>query len=549
MNMEDTTNSDPVEPLRQAEQRKLFNEMGTGPWTFVYRSGSGPAGEPALFSALASPEYRDRAVSGPSWDLSIGDGQPGFMQSYAKGEPTTSYLRFGGMSDEVEPLVLVQDHHGIRESAPQLVEEFRLLFNLWRDPKTGDLVYIDDDGSETVVAEVSDDEVRVRTPFLRRYQAARQLDLLLFIDSRARVDDLDEAIDLDKLSESQRSPTMATDLHAGRLRPGGPFSRYFGTKVLPPPAIETCGIWPFDNQSETYHEFIIGEDDAGQEVKHTCDPDQLADYFGGNSDAPHYLTPVYFRREVLQRYYDHPEKYDVRDGYLSCGSLWGVQIDNDSPDFVGVFLGDLGRDLPESERPYWQTFNVAPSSQLSESTVRRSFFAQFADSQSPDLRFKHAYRRFQEQWRKPFGWDLFKPPHDDDRHLLKSLRIPLNDSQPEFEAQLSILAKVIVDSLNESELGKLLASKVKDEKGISKFERWLQQEAYPHVARDIALLRKIQALRSRVAAHRKGSDYAKFIAKELGDADPVQAVSDLLVGLTDMLSDLESHFAPEDKGE
>lgn len=40
-----------------------------------------------------------------------------------------------------------------------------------------------EDGSEEVAIEFSDSEVRVKTRPLRQYQAARQLDLLLFIDS------------------------------------------------------------------------------------------------------------------------------------------------------------------------------------------------------------------------------------------------------------------------------------------------------------------------------------------------------------------------------
>lgn len=53
---------------------------------------------------------------------------------------------------------------------------------------------------------------------------------------------------------------------------------------------------------------MIGEDEGGQLHRFNCNPNALADYFGGNPDAPHYLTPVFFRREVLQRYFEHPEK-------------------------------------------------------------------------------------------------------------------------------------------------------------------------------------------------------------------------------------------------
>jgi hypothetical protein len=107
-----------------------------------------------------------------------------------------------------------------------------------------------------------------------------------------------------------------------------------------------------DERPKIYQGFIIGTNTHGQPVKHTCDPEKLANYFSKNPDAPHYLTPVFFRTEVLSKYYADPQKYSVEDGYLRCGGLWGVRVDNDHPDYVVVWLGDLGRDLSESERNY-----------------------------------------------------------------------------------------------------------------------------------------------------------------------------------------------------
>ena len=85
----------------------------------------------------------------------------------------------------------------------------------------------------------------------------------------------------------------------------------------------------------------------------TSDPAKLSNYFGANPEAPHYLTPVFFKKEVLQRYLSHPDRYSVEDGYLRCQSLWGMAIDNHHKDYVSAYLGDLGRDLPEAEQNHW----------------------------------------------------------------------------------------------------------------------------------------------------------------------------------------------------
>lgn len=64
---------------------------------------------------------------------------------------------------------------------------------------------------------------------------------------------------------------------------------------------------------------------------------------------------------VLKKYYEDPEKYNVTDGYLSCGGLWGLRMDNDLISTVMVFLGDLGQTLSAKEQKHWKTFNIPPS--------------------------------------------------------------------------------------------------------------------------------------------------------------------------------------------
>jgi hypothetical protein len=124
-----------------------------------------------------------------------------------------------------------------------------------------------------------------------------------------------------------------------------------GKLVLPCPTDSVPD--PFARKEEVYPEFIIRYDQKGKPFRHTCDQETLANYFGKNPDAPHYVTPVHFRREVLQKYYDNPQDFSVGDGVIQRLGFWHMRVDNDHPDRVIAFLGDLGRDLPESERHHW----------------------------------------------------------------------------------------------------------------------------------------------------------------------------------------------------
>ena len=197
------------------------------------------------------------------------------------------------------------------------------------------------------------ERVEVRTPLLKQYIAARQMDLLLFTDFNVHSAEEPQSTDTKRFSNATYAGRL--DQYESRYSSSDVYgSRYCAVKVITPGAVETCGIWPFEEADDHYPDFIIGEDDQGKPVKYTCNPDLLANYFGANPDAPHYLTAVHFRRDVLSKYYDDPQMYSVEDGYLRCASLWGLDIDNDHDDRVVVFLGDLGQKLPSAERDHWR---------------------------------------------------------------------------------------------------------------------------------------------------------------------------------------------------
>jgi len=142
---------------------------------------------------------------------------------------------------------------------------------------------------------------------------------------------------------------------------------------------------------------------------------------------------------------------------------------------------------------------------------------------------------------------------ESDVYLLQQLRLPLNDGQNEFEDALMVLAKLMSDALNEGPIGRALATKVPDEKGISKFNRFLTTQGYPHVERDITYLRRIQELRSRVTAHLKGSDYQKMLTKNVGTDRGIEAIQVLLkeglTFLTDLAAWVTSDVDQADDGE
>lgn len=236
---------------------------------------------------------------------------------------------------------------------------------------------------------------------------------------------------------------------------------------------------------------------------------------------------MYFRREVLNKYYGDADRYTVGDGYLSCAGLWRLRLDNDRAGHVMVFLGDLGRDIPRAEAQYWRSFNIPPPEEgPSETLVRRAFGGQFADPQSVDLRFPRAYSDTNQAWREAFNEPLFKALHDDDQHVLSKLHVPVNNSAAEFDEQVLYLAKLLVDCLNEETLTAGADVGPKSEKGLAKLERWLVGHGMADARSLLKPFAAIQGLRSRGAAHRKGSAFNIAIA--IGDRTRQEGFEHLL---------------------
>ena len=316
-----------------------------------------------------------------------------------------------------------------------------------------------------------------------------------------------------------------------------------GKRIIAAPERQNAGIWPYESDTQHYETFIIGYTEGGTIMAHSCNPETLSNFFGKNPTEPHYLTPVCFRPDVLQKYYDEPDKYSVEDGYLRRAGLWGVQIDNNAEDFVMVFLGDLGRDLPERERAHWRSYNIPlPDVPISKTAYQRSFLGQFAEPTRIDIIFRGKYLRFRRAWKEVMGWDLFRDPNPGDEHVLSRTIVPLTDSMPAFEEQLLNLTKVLVDFLNDKDLKTHISSPTQGMKSIAKLDAWLTQEGYPNCSTDVALLRILQDLRSKGAAHGKGSDWHQVLQAAFPGRTRPEIVREILQQAVIMLDGLMTYF-------
>jgi hypothetical protein len=106
-----------------------------GSWVWLYRSSREVDGLSIVqHSALLSPDYLGANPQSPNWEVSIGSGGSGLTEYPDDGERRIVYERYP--EEGAELLVNHREFHGVRPSDAELVEEFRLLFNLWEDRVT-----------------------------------------------------------------------------------------------------------------------------------------------------------------------------------------------------------------------------------------------------------------------------------------------------------------------------------------------------------------------------------------------------------------------------
>jgi len=509
--------------------KELTRQLQATEMVTVYLSDNDGPKNHSIYCALVPTADIEKSLSSPSWDLMHESGYPGAVQHYDNGETTTEYCRFGDDSG-IEPLVIDRGFHGMKPDYKELSEEFRLFHRLYHDRQSDRYIKIDDDGNETIVAVVEPNRIQIRLKELRQFLAIKEMHLAILFDCREH-----SPMTLKELGQTEGGGDHRDGLACWGLNYGDfggigshqAFSRLLGKRLIEPLPKEKSGMWGFAEEKPKKHvDFIIGVDEDGNEVSYTSNPDELANYFGANPEAPNYLTAVSFRKEVLDKYYQQPGKYKVSDGMLGCGYLWSMYLDNHHDDKVCAWLGDLGRDLPYEDQLHWRSHNIASPDGVSETYHRRQMLAQFTDSDRPEHVFQLKYGELTKACTEVLGWRLLLPLAPEDEHHFQCVRVPATDEQRDFDELVLGLTKILIDSLNEKSLNSLVPKdQLTDLKGsISRLEAALAACSIEDAEGHIAFLRKLQNLRSSGSAHRKGSNYRK-IATEFGvDSQSLRSV-------------------------
>ena len=436
----------------------------------------------------------------------------------------------------IEPFVIYRTWHNKETSRLELIQNFILFYNLFFDKKENTYKALSDTGEETNVIKISNEEcdkkIEIRVCFLRNYLAFKNQILVRqhhhYVHSSKTLEEFGIRADQRLIKKSEYSFNLAIGEH-GATSNFRSYSMLVGKDLL----------LPFERRrnllewSKEYCEFIIGVNNQGESIKSTCEEESM---------TTNYTTSVFFKRDVLKKYYDMPSKYIVDSTSLSCGNSWEIPIDINNEDLVQVYLGDLSC-LPYMEQLHWQSYNVPPEGGITKSRLARDVYAQFAEPEDVIFQFKKSLEIFQARFEDRFGFRAFMPLKPSDASADQCIRVPLNDEVNEFEQQIAYLAKMLPDSIDTKAIMKKAADieSVKNESDRKNFMLKAFLEYHSLNTTIFDSLVEIQEIRSAGVAHRKGSKYKKIVQKyNLEEFTYAEFFKKLIVCITKSLDDLYS---------
>lgn len=279
-----------------------------------------------IHSALVSDDKVDECMQDYQWDLPRGDGGA-YINSYGG-----SYEYVRGKSG-LELFVIYREGYGIHHAYVELSEEFRLFCNMHERYLAKDereYIIVDDNGNENVVAIIKGLHVTIKAKVIRSYLAARSINLLVFVDimrySKLTYTELGIVPEQNKIISEDNLIYNYTNLIPSNLFDGNKSGGWVMGKCLL--RYNTSDFDPDQYpyfSDDSFEDYIIGYDKNGDKYSYTCDESKLSNYFKQRGDAPLTVTPVFFRKTVLDKYYNDPNRYQVDDGCILCERVWSLR--------------------------------------------------------------------------------------------------------------------------------------------------------------------------------------------------------------------------------
>jgi len=489
----------------------LKKEKRTNEWTTIYKNIRDDENEENIFAIIFPENLRNNFLEHCSWTLNSTQFKPEFIHTF---EEKPEYKRWG-IESKYEPIIFQRFYNKIYPTKIELIEEFRLYYNLYFDEKNNEYISVDLYSKETVIVKFTSEEIKVKTDYLRKFLFAKKFILGIQIDDfRFSASNLEDYNLKEEDYFHKTTNEYCYNIDFQKSTWSNNPNKKINSRLLAKCIIE--GYKNLDiktdyeeSENEESCSFIVALDlDLGIPILENCNKSK----FDNEQEKYGYFTPISFSRDVLTKYFQNPNRFSIEDNSVKLKGSWRLDIDNNIDDCIIVYLGDL-RTIPYEEQLYWKSFNINPKQGISKRKFQIDFLSEYVEPEIEDLKFKNEYININKEWNNTFGFKLFTDFDSDDVHCFKSLRIPLKNDKSEFDNLILNLAKVVIDYINIKEINNHISTESKSLNSIEKLRIYLENLSNKEQPEIISFFKDLHKLRSVGSAHRKSSDYNKILKK------------------------------------
>ncbi|MGE3318811.1 MAG: hypothetical protein AB7I18_05905 [Candidatus Berkiella sp.] len=258
-------------------------------------------------------------------------------------------------------------------------------------------------------------------------------------------------------------------------------------------------------------EFIIKDFRHGGATKTVAlQKENFATYFDPTSVNPYETSPVFFRPEVLNKYRNDPEKYNISQREISCRGGWHLQTydinDQGQVHTMAIYLINL----PYAELCYWLSFNEAPRGDISQRSFDTDFLGKFSGEPDPINELKKALRNLWETKIQPENESLWRPDKDDFDKTFFGFYYVISENYDQWQSFIQDLSRIVIEGLTKQTINKIairLKCHVNDLGSIQLLKKCLQtvgigKERIDEAISSLTDLYKTRSSKTR--AHRRG---------------------------------------------
>ncbi len=294
---------------------------------------------------------------------------------------------------------------------------------------------------------VSENKIEVMRDYLRDFLSAYNKVCIVGFDNR-RFFKQDKGINKNYITNKNNNFVYCISVDKDTFSNYNYFSSILGKIIVNPFKEPQHTDYKYFYPDEKYEEFIIAVDQStGKEIYYTCNENKLSNFFGANKGAPNFLTPVYFDKQVLDKYTNNPAEYFIEDDHIGYLNQWSIPYNINSNDKVSVWLGDLGR-IPNKEQMYWKSFNINPYGGMNEKFLQRQLGAKFTDTIRDEKRLIVMIEKINGIFYKKYNDKLFKDLNEADLQIKNAFSIPTNNSTTSYQTFLMQICKLTVERIN-----------------------------------------------------------------------------------------------------